>query len=66
LIINIDSEDIDDHFHGQPIYGTVSILSKDEGFMITPPTPLSIQEKIQQELTDFGVNNTQTQSAIRE
>jgi hypothetical protein len=66
LIINIDSEDIDDHFHGQPIYGTVSILSKDEGFTITPHTPLSIQEKIQQELTEFGVNNTQTQSAIRE
>ena len=31
LIINIDSEDIDDHFHGQPIYGTVSMLSKDQG-----------------------------------
>jgi hypothetical protein len=29
LMIDIDSEDIDDHFHDQPIYGTVSMLSKD-------------------------------------
>jgi hypothetical protein len=28
LMIDIDSEDIDHHFHGQPIYGTVNILSK--------------------------------------
>jgi hypothetical protein len=31
LIINIDSEDIDDHFHDQPIYGTVNMLSRDDG-----------------------------------
>ena len=26
LMIDIDSEDIDDHFHDQPIYGTVNML----------------------------------------
>jgi hypothetical protein len=66
LMIDIDSEDIDDHFHDQPIYGTVNMLSKDDedGFTITLPTPRSIQEKIEQELAELGVNTTQTQSAI--
>jgi hypothetical protein len=64
LMIDIDSEDIDDHFHDQPIYGTVNMLSKDDGFSITLPTPRSIQEKIEQELTELGINTTQAQSAI--
>jgi hypothetical protein len=64
LMIDIDSEDIDDHFHDQPIYGTVNMLSKDDGFTITLPTPHSIQEKIEQELAELGVNTTQAQSAI--
>jgi hypothetical protein len=64
LMINIDSEDIDDHFHDQPIYGTVNMLSRDDGFTITLPTPRSIQEKIEQELAELGVNATQAQSAI--
>lgn len=64
LMIDIDSEDIDDHFHDQPIYGTVNMLSKDDGFTITLPTPRSIQEKIEQELAELGVNTTQAQSAI--
>jgi hypothetical protein len=64
LTIHIDSEDIDDHFHDQPIYGTVNMLSKDDGFTITLPTPRSIQEKIEQELAELGVNTTQAQSAI--
>jgi hypothetical protein len=64
LMIDIDSEDIDDHFHGQPIYGTVNMLSKDDGFTITLPMPRSIQEKIEQELAELGVNATQAQSAI--
>jgi hypothetical protein len=64
LMIDIDSEDIDDHFHDQPIYGTVNMLSKDDGFTITLPTPRSIQEKIEQELAELGVNATQAQSAI--
>jgi hypothetical protein len=64
LMIDIDSEDIDDHFHNQPIYGTVNMLSKDDGFTITLPTPRSIQEKIEQELAEHGVNTTQAQSAI--
>jgi hypothetical protein len=64
LMIDIDSEDIDDHFHDQPIYGTVNMLSKDNGFTITLPTPRSIQEKIEQELAELGVNTTQAQSAI--
>ncbi|MDQ3976745.1 MAG: hypothetical protein M3264_09500 [Thermoproteota archaeon] len=64
LMIDIDSEDIDDHFHNQPIYGTVNMLSKDDGFTITLPTPRSIQEKIEQELAELGVNTTQAQSAI--
>lgn len=64
LIIDIDSEDIDDHFHDQPIYGTVNMLSKDDGFTITLPTPRSIQEKIEQELAELGLNATQAQSAI--
>jgi hypothetical protein len=64
LIIDIDSEDIDDHFHDQPIYGTVNMLSKDDGFTITLPTPRSIQEKIEQELAELGVNATQAQSTI--
>src|SRR5919106_626359 len=64
LMIDIDSEDIDDHFHDQPIYGTVNMLSKDDGFTITLPTPRSIQEKIEQELAELGINTTQAQSAI--
>jgi hypothetical protein len=64
LMIDIDSEDIDDHFHDQPIYGTVNMLSKDDGFTITLPTPHNIQEKIEQELAELGVNTTQAQSAI--
>jgi hypothetical protein len=66
LMIDIDSEDIDDHFHDQPIYGTVNMLSKDDNdrFTITLPTPRSIQEKIEQELAELGVNTTQAQSAI--
>ena len=64
LMIDIDSEDIDDHFNDQPIYGTVNMLSKDDGFSITLPTPRSIQEKIEQELAELGINTTQAQSAI--
>jgi len=64
LMIDIDSEDIDHHFHGQPIYGTVNMLSKDDGFTISLPTPRSIQEKIEQELAELGINATQAQSAI--
>jgi hypothetical protein len=64
LMIDIDSEDIDDHFHDQPIYGTVNTLSKDDGFTITLPTPRSIQEKIEQELAELGVNTTQAQYTI--
>lgn len=64
LMIDIDSEDIDHHFHDQPIYGTVNMLSKDDGFTITLPTPRSIQEKIEQELAELGLNATQAQSAI--
>lgn len=64
LMIDIDSEDVDDHFHNQPIYGTMNMLSKDDGFAITLPTPRSIQEKIEQELAELGVNTTQAQSAI--
>ena len=64
LMIDIDSEDIDDHFHDQPIYGTVNMLSKDDGFTITLPTPRSIQEKIEQELAELGINTTQAQSVI--
>jgi hypothetical protein len=64
LMIDIDSGDIDEHFHDQPIYGTVNMLSKDDGFTMTLPTPLSVQEKIEQELAELGVNATQAQSAI--
>src|SRR5918998_1057514 len=64
LMIDIDSEDIDDHFHDQPIYGTVNMLSKDNGITITLPTPRSIQEKIEQGLAELGVKTTQAQSAI--
>jgi hypothetical protein len=64
LMIDINSEDIDGHFHDQPIYGTVNMLSKDDGFTISLPTPRSIQEKIEQELAELGVNATQAQSAI--
>jgi hypothetical protein len=45
LMIDIDSEDIDHHFHDQPIYGTVNMLSKDDGFTVSLPTPRSIEEK---------------------
>ena len=64
LMINFDSEDIDGHFHDQPIHGTVNMLSMDDGFTITLPTPRTIQEKIEQELAELGVNATQAQSAI--
>jgi hypothetical protein len=64
LIIDIDSQDVDDHFHNQPIFGTVSMLSKDDGFSITLPTPRSIQEKFEQELAELGANVTQEESAI--
>jgi hypothetical protein len=64
LIIDIDSQDVDDHFHNQPIFGTVSTLSKDDGFSITLPTPRSIQEKFEQKLAELGANVTQAESAI--
>jgi hypothetical protein len=64
LMIDIDSQDVDDHFHNQPIFGTVSMLSKDDGFSITLPTPRSIQERIEQELAELGANVTQAESAI--
>jgi len=64
LMIDIDSEDIDDHFHDQPIYGTVNMLSKDDVFTVTLLTPRSIQDKIEQELGELGVNTAQAQSAI--
>jgi hypothetical protein len=64
LRIDIDSEDIDDHFHNQPIYGTVNMLSKDGAFTVTLPTPRSMQDKIEQELVELGLNTTQAQSAI--
>src|SRR5215212_2272760 len=59
-----DSEDIDDHFHDQPIYGTVNMLSKDDAFTVTLLTPRSIQDKIEQELGELGVNTARAQSAI--
>jgi hypothetical protein len=62
LMINFDSEDVDDHFHNQPIYGTVSMLSKDDGFNITLPAPRTIQEKMEQELAELGANATRAQS----
>jgi hypothetical protein len=31
LTIDLDSEDIDHHFHDQPIYGIVNILSSNDG-----------------------------------
>ena len=40
------------------------MLSKDDGFTLTLPTPLSVQEKIEQELAELSVNATQVQSAI--
>jgi hypothetical protein len=64
LMIDIDSEDIDHHFHDQLIYGTVNMLSKDDGFTISLPNPRSIQDKIEQELAELGINGTQAQSAI--
>jgi len=64
LMINIDSEDIDHHFHDQPIYGTVNMLTKDDGFTISLPSPYNIQEKFEQELAELGMNATQVQSAI--
>ncbi len=64
LMINIDSEDIDHHFHDQPIYGTVNMLADDDGFTISLPTPQSIQETIEQELAQLGVNSTHVQSTI--
>ena len=64
LMIDIDSEDIDAHFHDQPIYGTVNMLSKDDAFTVTVPMPRSIHDKIEQELGELGVNATQAQSAI--
>ena len=64
LMIDIDSEDIDHHFHDQPIYGTINMLSKGDGFTISLPTPRSIQEKIEHELAELGINATQAQSAI--
>lgn len=64
LMIYIDSVDIDDHFHDQPIYGTVNMLSKDDAFTVTLLTPRSIQDKIEQELGELGINATQAQSAI--
>src|SRR5215212_1197429 len=48
LMIDIDSVDIDDHFHDQPIYGTVNMLSKDDAFTVTLLTPRGIQDKIEQ------------------
>jgi hypothetical protein len=64
LMIDIDSEDIDDHFHDQPLYGTVNMLSKDDAFTVTLPTPRSVQDKIEQELAELGANTTHAQSAI--
>jgi hypothetical protein len=64
LMIDIDSEDIDHHFHDQPIYGIVNMLSKEDSFTISLPTSSSIQEKIEQELAELGINATQAQSAI--
>jgi hypothetical protein len=64
LMIDIDSQDVDDHFHNQPIFGTVSMLSRDDGFSITLPTPRSIQEKFERELAELGANVTQAESAI--
>jgi hypothetical protein len=62
LMINIDSEDIDDHFHDEPIYGTVNMLSKDDVFTVTLPTPRGIQDKVEEELGELSVNTTQAQS----
>ena len=65
LMIDIDSQDVDDHFHKQQIFGTVSMLSKDDGFSITLPTPRSIQEKFEQELAELvDANATEAQSTI--
>jgi hypothetical protein len=64
LMINIDSQDVDNHFHNQPIYGTVGMFSRDNGFTMTLPAPKSIEEKIEQELAELGVNATQAQSTI--
>jgi hypothetical protein len=63
LAIDIDSQDVDDHFHNQPIFGTVSMLSKDDGLTITLLTPRSIQEKFAQELAELvDANATEAQS----
>ena len=64
LMIDIDSEDIDDYFCDQPICGTVNMLSKVGAFTITLPMPGSIQDKIEQEPADLAVDATQAQSAI--
>jgi hypothetical protein len=48
LMIDIDSEDVDDHFHNQPIYGTVSMLSKDDdnnSFTVTLVHPAVCRRK---------------------
>jgi len=39
LMKKIDSEDIDDLFHNQPIYGRGSMLSKDDDCTITLHEP---------------------------
>jgi hypothetical protein len=64
LMVDINSEDIDHHFHDQPVFGTVNMLTKENGFTLSLPTPGAIQEKIEQELAELGVNTTQVQSAV--
>ncbi len=39
LMLNIDSEDIDHHFHDQPIYGIANMFTNKDGFTISLPTP---------------------------
>ncbi|HEY6756787.1 MAG TPA: hypothetical protein VI037_05300 [Nitrososphaera sp.] len=56
---------IDDHFHNQPLYGTVNILSKDDAYTVTLATPRVVYRiKIEQEQAEPGVNTTHAQSTI--
>jgi hypothetical protein len=65
MMINIDFEVVDKHFHNQPIYGTVSMLPKDDdSFIISSICLCSMQEIVEQELAELGANAMQAQSAI--
>lgn len=62
LTIELNSDDIDDHFHGEPIHGFVNSFTKDGTVISIPETDVS--EEVQREFAELRSNATDAEENI--